>query len=76
MPATTTETNRDEQAIEELKATVAEQAKVIEHLREQVAHMRKQLFGRSREKLDPAQLRMFEQSAALLEKLEAAAAYG
>ncbi len=74
VPATTAEPRSDEPALAELQATIAEQAKVIESLREQVAHMRKQLFGRSREKIDPAQLRMFQQSAALLESLEAATA--
>ena len=53
----------------ELHATVEQQTKQIAELREQVEYMRKQLFGRRREKVDPAQLRLFEQSSALLDQL-------
>ena len=55
--------------LSELNATVEEQSKLIANLQEQVEHMRKQLFGRRREKIDPAQLRLFKQSSALLDQL-------
>ena len=64
------ETHVDDAALSKLKATIAKQAQEIENLREQLAYMRKQLFGSRREKIDPAQLRMFEQSTALLKELE------
>ena len=54
----------------DLHVTVEEQAQEIANLREQLAYLRKQLFGRRREKIDPNQLRLFEQSLELLEKLE------
>ena len=57
-----------------LHETVEEQSRQITELREQLTYMRHQLFGRRREKIDPQQLRLFEQSSALLERLEQAAA--
>ena len=57
-----------------LYARVEEQAKEIANLREQLDYMRRQMFGRRSEKIDPSQLRMFEQGQALLQELEEAAA--
>ena len=57
-----------------LHETVEEQSRQITELREQLTYMRHQLFGRRREKIDPQQLRLFEQSSALLERLEQASA--
>lgn len=56
----------------ELHATVEEQSQQIANLREQLAYLKQQLFGRKREKIDPAQLRLFEEGSALLERLLAA----
>jgi transposase len=52
-----------------LHATVEEQTQQIANLSEQLDYLKKQLFGRKREKVDPAQLRLFEESSALLERL-------
>lgn len=52
--------------LDEANAKLSELHATVE---EQVEHMRKQLFGRRREKIDPAQLRLFEQSSALLDQL-------
>lgn len=56
--------------VEEQAEALAAQAQEIANLREQLAYMRRQMFGRRREKIDPNQLRMFEQGQALLEQLE------
>lgn len=57
-----------------LHSTVADQAREIATLREQIAHLQRHLFGRRRESIDPNQLRLFEQSKELLERLEREAA--
>lgn len=52
-----------------LHATVEEQAKELQNLREQFACLITQLFGR-RQKIEPSQVRLFEEGRALLERLE------
>ena len=51
-----------------LHEELEKKAAVIEELRAQLDLMRRQMFGRRREKLDPQQLRLFEQSRAILDK--------
>lgn len=58
--------------VEEQADALAAQAEEIANLREQLDHMRRQMFGRRRESIDANQLRLFEQSQALLEQLERA----
>ena len=56
-----------------LHAELEEKSNEIEKLRAQLEQLRRHIFGRRREKIDPNQLRLFEEGKALLEKLERAA---
>jgi len=51
-----------------LHEELEKKATVIEELRAQLELMKRQMFGRRREKLDPHQLRFFEQGQAILDK--------
>ena len=50
--------------VEQQSQEIAEQSQEIQVLREKLAYLKKQLFGRRREKIDPSQLQLFEQSSA------------
>jgi len=56
--------------LDEANSTIVALHAEIERLREQLARLKRQVFGSRREKVNPNQMRLFEEGAQLLEQLE------
>lgn len=56
--------------LEQANAVIASLQARIEELQAQLAHLRRHVFGRRREKIDPNQLRLWEEGKTLLEELQ------